>query len=275
MVTQVSRPFQGVLWALAVLMGTAAVARAQEKPVARLFDQVIILKELQPPAPLLEKQRRRLDAGKLDAWLKNYQGRQLMGRVLGALLARYADQRNIQPAPEEIASLRKHLFDPALEQSRKRREKEREAQRRAIESREWTDAQLREMLKALAPGQPPGYQSPSVSAVRENPNLLFEAMDAFLENQNRRMAEEWVRQWKVNAALFQDYGGRVIFQQGGPEPVDAYRRFLEEQEKQGSFQILDAAMVAPFWNYLVNDKMHAFLPEAEGRRAMARPWWEP
>jgi hypothetical protein len=45
----------------------------------------------------------------------------------------------------------------------------------------------------------------------------------------RQVASAFIRQWKLNQALYRQYGGRIIFQQGGPEPLDAYRRFLEEQ----------------------------------------------
>ena len=87
------------------------------------------------------------------------------------------------------------------------------------------------------------------------------------------IAKRFVRSWKVNKSLFDRYGGRVIFQQAGPEPIDAYRMFLKEHQNKGSFKIMDEALEASFWNYFVNDKMHAFYSEEEGTKLMNTPWW--
>ena len=65
----------------------------------------------------------------------------------------------------------------------------------------------------------------------------------------------------------------MIFQQAGPEPVDAYRDFLREQEKNGSFQILDKQYRAPFWQYFTNDAMHTFYSKSDGAKFINSPWW--
>ena len=89
----------------------------------------------------------------------------------------------------------------------------------------------------------------------------------------RQAAEKFVTKWKINHALYQKYGGRVIFQQAGMEPLDAYRDFLKEQERAGTFQIIDKRYEAPFWRYFTNDAMHTFLPPEKGAKAMTIPWW--
>jgi len=87
------------------------------------------------------------------------------------------------------------------------------------------------------------------------------------------MATIVVQSWKVNQALHRKYGGRVIFQQGGPEPLDAYRTFLREQEKTGAFQIIDPSYEAAFWNYYTNDTIHTFYPPDDAKKSMETPWW--
>ena len=89
----------------------------------------------------------------------------------------------------------------------------------------------------------------------------------------RRMASHFVNHWKINKALFNQYGGRVIFQQAGAEPVDAYRDFLREQEKVGAFKILDPALADSFWRYFTNDAMHSFYSAEEGAKFINTPWW--
>jgi hypothetical protein len=89
------------------------------------------------------------------------------------------------------------------------------------------------------------------------------------------VAAAFIRQWKINRSLYREYGGRVIFQQGGPEPLDAYRLFLEERQRDGDFEILDPALGAEFWRYYRNDAMHSFYPpgSAEEKRVFERPSW--
>ena len=88
-------------------------------------------------------------------------------------------------------------------------------------------------------------------------------------------AEAFIKQWKVNRALYQQYGGRIIFQQGGPEPLDAYRDFLEERQAAGDFTIADESMAATFWRYYRDDSMHSFFEPGsaeEGKAFGVEPW---
>ncbi len=89
----------------------------------------------------------------------------------------------------------------------------------------------------------------------------------------RKMGENFVQRWKINKALYDKYGGRVIFQQAGAEPLDAYRDFLREESQKGSFQIFDPKVEEDFWRYFTDDKMHIFLPEDDAKKAFASPWW--
>jgi len=90
----------------------------------------------------------------------------------------------------------------------------------------------------------------------------------------REAAREAVLRFKIDRSLYEEYGGRVIFQQLGPEPIDAFREFLEERQEVGAFRILDPDLVDGFWEYLVDDSIHSFFPPEEAERAMSRPWWE-
>jgi len=89
------------------------------------------------------------------------------------------------------------------------------------------------------------------------------------------IAGAFILQWKINRALYQQYGGRIIFQQGGPEPLDAYRKFLEERQAAGDFSIDDSALAAEFWRYYRDDSIHSFFEpgSAEEAKAFADPPW--
>ena len=89
------------------------------------------------------------------------------------------------------------------------------------------------------------------------------------------IATAFIRQWKINRALYQHYGGRIIFQQGGPEPLDAYRRFLDESAARGDFRITNPELEAGFWRYYRDDSIHEFFKpgSAEEAKAFADPPW--
>jgi heat shock protein HslJ len=91
----------------------------------------------------------------------------------------------------------------------------------------------------------------------------------------RDFARQALGQWKTNKALYDQYGGRIIFQQFGPEPIDAYRRFLEEQRDAGNFEILREEFDAPFWEYFTDDSMHDFFEtgSSEEAEAFGTPPW--
>jgi len=94
------------------------------------------------------------------------------------------------------------------------------------------------------------------------------------QSERREVAREFVRRFKIDQSLYQEYGGRVIFQQMGPEPIDAYREFLEDRQEAGAFRILDRDLADGFWEYLTNDSIHSFYSPEEAERVMSRPWWE-
>lgn len=85
------------------------------------------------------------------------------------------------------------------------------------------------------------------------------------------IAQQFVKAWKINKTLHAKYGGRVLFQQAGIEPLEAYRDFLKEQEKKGAFQILDKQYEAGFWRYFTDDTK--LLSKEDSVKAFDTPWW--
>ena len=99
---------------------------------------------------------------------------------------------------------------------------------------------------------------------------------AQLEQMRRDMGRAMIRQWKLNRALHRQYGGRIIYQQLGPEPLDAYRQFLEERQAAGDFTIHEKEFEEEFWRYFTDDSIHTFFEEGSEEEAMAFevPPWE-
>lgn len=187
--------------------------------------------------------------------------------ILGKLMDRYAADHDIDVKPAEIDTYVESLQRMA-ERDRKRHEVRRQEIARELKATSLTEAERKSLLSELA-------------AVNEHLNFVDEmTKSAGMNPDEVRQAREqvaaaFIRQWKVNRALYKQYGGRVIFQQGGPEPLDAYRLFLQEQQEKGAFTILDEAFKEKFWKYYLTDSKHSFYPAGskEEEQVFDIPWW--
>ena len=89
----------------------------------------------------------------------------------------------------------------------------------------------------------------------------------------RKASAGAVARFKLNAALHKKYGGRVLVDpQAGPMPFDAYKRFLEAQQKAGAFAVR-ADWNTRFWAAFDSTEGKTFLAEPEASQTIRRPWW--
>jgi hypothetical protein len=201
----------------------------------------------------------------LDKDIRRSEKMNLDGIIFGSLLQKYTKDNAIAPTQADI--------DAFVERSKQQK----------IEQHKNWEAKKCDVLKQLE-----SNVLPDVS--RKELTSKLEMYDRFLRTdvqmadyevkhpeQSRKteaeIATRFVQAWKVNQALYKQYGGRVIFQQAGVEPLDAYREFLRDQEKAGAFQIMDKQYEASFWNYFTNDTMHSFYTKEDGDKFMTTPWW--
>lgn len=89
-----------------------------------------------------------------------------------------------------------------------------------------------------------------------------------------KMAAGMIEQWKASQSLYQEYGGRVVITQAGPEPLDAYHEYLKAVYKAGNFKILNKEFESALWGYYTDDKKHRFVPDSDKDKVMSTPWWE-
>ncbi len=130
--------------------------------------------------------------------------------------------------------------------------------------------------QGLAPTEKEVDALVAVLQVDDTAEGLSTEEQAEVAEMRRAMGFAMVRQWKVNRALYDHYGGRIIYQQLGPEPLDAYRAFLEEQSTAGQFKILDPAAEEQFWQYFTDESRHEFMVPggADAKAAFSVPPWE-
>lgn len=93
--------------------------------------------------------------------------------------------------------------------------------------------------------------------------LLHPAQQKMLQESERRVAVNWMRQWTLNQALHREFGGRIIFQQAGWEPIDAYRKLIEQAEASKQLVLSDPGGRAAVCRCLEHRFVYA--DEAEAR----------
>ena len=117
-----------------------------------------------------------------------------------------------------------------------------------------------------------GMEADGLTAADDlSPEEMLEA-----SRMQRDFARAIIQQWKVNRALYDQYGGRIIYQQLGPEPLDAYREFLEDKRREGAFEIRDPEIATAFWRYFTDESIHSFYQPGDqaGAKALRTPPWE-
>jgi len=189
----------------------------------------------------------------------------LNGLIFGPLLQQYAQDNKIEPTQEDLDA-----FVSKTEEKEKQHQIKKHADR----------AKLIEELKGSSLSDREREQKAShlktIESILKKTGEIKEktkGMEDQMRPMKRQMAQQFVKSWKIDKALYAKYGGRVIFQQAGVEPLDAYRDFLREQEKNGAFQILDKQYEGGFWRYFTNDTMHTFYKKEDGAKFINTPWW--
>lgn len=205
--------------------------------------------------------------GQLDAVIATVLGEEITvedaiasdiaGLIAGPLIDKFAEDNDIRPTEEELVAFAEGMLG---------------MQREELSNLEGERARLEQQLEGAATAK-------EREEIQGQLDLVARTIDSLSETQGfmnidlvRPVASRWVRSWKVNKALYEKYGGRVIFQQAGFEPFDAQRKFLEEQQANGAFEILDADYVEEFWRYWRKDP-HGVVGEEQAREMMSTPWW--
>lgn len=173
------------------------------------------------------------------------------------LMEKFAEDNDVQPTEEELTQFAEGMLgmqqDSLSELESRRAELEKSLDGTlGAEERKETEAHLESVVTAL--------DSMSQTQWAANTDVV------------RSVAVRWVQRWKILNALYEEYGGRVIFQQAGFEPFDAVRDFLEEREDQGDFTILDQDYEDEFWQYWRKDPL-GVVPEEKANELMRTPVW--
>lgn len=206
-----------------------------------------------------------IPAGQAVAWILDQEifeeeAPYLDGIILGSLMEKYAAEQGIEPDESELQGYldAEKRFQ---ESTRKIWEQERDAALKALDAEDIPDTERADLENQVTLLE---------DLLREDPREIDPGQELAIR---REIAHGMIKSWKVNQRLYEQYGGRVVFQQAGPEPLDAYRSFLEQHREAGSFSFSGPEVESSFWNYFTNDTLHMFFEPDQGRQAMHTPWW--
>jgi len=236
---------------VATLLVLTGGLMAQPKPVAMVESRALLLTDLDPAESWQEQHRSRLSEKDYAAWLTQTRRDRLAGMIWDAVKRRFCSDKECAPTEAEIDE-----FNEATSRMNQ--------QRLAKD-----EARLKEIEKALA-SPLPGAEREKLASEKQLLESVRSALTSVSPEQERRISEPWVASWKFYRTLYRTYGGRVIFQQAGPEPLDAMTRALREHEKRGTFAIYDAELHRGFWAYFTT-MGHNFMPD--GGKFLETPWW--
>jgi hypothetical protein len=178
----------------------------------------------------------------------------LMQTAIGQkLLEKYAEQQKIKVSQKDI-DLYIADIDAFMAKDRKRREAEILETQEKLKSGSFSDEEKKNLLSNLKV-----LENLQKMELQENKDKAKDPEASLKSKQT--VAKMFVNQRLINKALYKQYGGRIIAQQMGAEPYDAMYKFLKEEEKNGSFKILDKSFEAPFWSYYSDDSNHSFYKE--------------
>jgi len=175
----------------------------------------------------------------------------LMQAAIGQkLLEKYAEQHKIEVSQKDIDLYIADL-DAFMAKDHKRREAELLETQEKLKSGSLSDEEKKKLLSSLNV-----LENLHNMELQEDKEKAKDPEAAL--NDKQTVANTFVKQTLINKALYKQYGGRIIAQQMGTEPYDAMYKFLKEEEKNGSFKILDKSFEAPFWNYYADESKHSF-----------------
>lgn len=231
-------------------------AIAQNTKIARVLDKIIYSSDIDPSQKRLEEYQKDHTPEQVNQWFKQNR-KSTLSYYMSSLFEDYARQQGIEVTDADIEQFNSRMLQASRardEQTKQRIEDlQKELQADNLDEKKRSDltGQLELYTRAMAIPKPEG---------------LFKGRNA--------PAEHMIRMWKIYNRLYDQYGGRVIFQQAGPEPFDALKRFFEDQQKKGRFEFYDKELEDAFWEYYRNEKIHTFYKdEDEAKRMMNTPWW--
>lgn len=262
--------FLSALLVLSLLLPAAAHAEEGCKTVVTVYGEAICEADILPDATL-EKQVRAYT--------------EMNGEDPDDAIEGIA-KTNLLSAIWEEALINRYGAD-AITPTKKEKESYLAALRKSVKKQYAYDKEIAELLKTLVKENTYNQENMAklnqIGMQKQQAIMLYEMRDKMppemkdqVDKGERDVADSMVKSWKVKKVLYEEYGGRVTFQQSGLEPVEAIGKFLTDLKQSKQVVFVDKSYKDVFEameDYLEED--HEYLPvnSVEVREYFASPTW--
>ena len=213
--------------------------------VAVVFSHPITVADVNPSTSDMAAHQATCTAEEYANWLQNYRTGNLVGIITAHIFTAYAEENNLTPSEDDLASYLK-MAEPS------RDEANRIALQKVCESTNFTAKQKTDFIATM------------------------ESRKSGPADADRKFANAVIENWNVQRALLRAYGGRLLLSSFGTHmAVDATVRFLRDETARGAFQIIDEADRNAFWEHLAYTNWgDGVATEEEGSRILDNPPWK-
>lgn len=225
-------------------------AAGSHTPVAIVFSKKVFATDLEPDEKYKQKMKTELSKENYESLILNYSQERLRGVIWEALMQKFCQNKQCEPSQEEIDALTQ-FFEAARVKPRKDRIAKKEVLIKELESSNIDKEEKQRLTKELENLNRTLLLDSDLAKLKAS---LTQEQSLRAQEERSKMYARFIRVWKFSKLLHQQYGGDVILQKFGFEPIGAERKFLEECERDKTLQILDPMLRLKFWEYYQRDR---------------------
>lgn len=250
--------FRVVLYSAVICCVCSMAAYSQSKPtaVARVLQTSLTAKDLEPDIKLKAEAEKALTVAKYKEWTTSVKYVNLATKIMEPLQVQTLKEKNISISASEI--------DSFFEYSQKAREVQKQQ----------AHALLQNINNQLSSGKLSGQEKEQANAYKKQIEQQLGVLNQSMPKPTQRerdMADKIIRAWKFDQIVYNQYGGVVLASQTGPQPLGAYKKFLEDHQKKNSFEIFDKSYQKKFWEVFSPGKNSTVVPNDKVN--FSKPWW--
>ncbi len=230
------------LFSVLIIISLPAQALAEEacKPIASIFGQDVCAKEILPGKALEDNIRDYARKSKQNPHqaVRDFKVSSLFGLLWETALIRKYGEDEIIPSKREVKSYLKAFHKTIRKQN---------------DLNKKTDDLIEELLAQNQYTPENSKLLNELAAHKQKEIMMYNMREAFpdamrekMEQGEYQMAESMVKSWKIKKALYEEYGGKVVAQQAGLEPLEAFQAFVKEIKENKEIIIHDPAYKSVF-----------------------------
>lgn len=239
-------------------------------PVASVYGEEICEADITPDEETLAQINAYVAASgqNPDEALQNIRLSELFNKIWEKILIQKYGSKAIEPTQSEVDSYLKALRAAAKEQYQY--DKETKELLTGLMKEKSYDADNQARLNRI------GMEKDRAIMMYEMRDKVPAEMKAKIDESERDVAEAMIKNWKVKKLLYEEYGGRLIFQQTGLEPIDAFKALLDEVKRGDDVVVHDKKyndVFKPMEEYIAMEHTEVPPEDKESKKYFESPTW--